>query len=145
MKVYTIGFHRKSAQQFFDLLRTSGAELVIDVRLYNTSQLAGFAKRDDLAWFLRKLCRLDYAHLPELAPTQELFDAPRSGDARREEYERRFVALLKKRRVETTLKRQSVAGACLLGSEADPRRCHRRLVAEYLQKRWKGVEIVHIA
>jgi uncharacterized protein (DUF488 family) len=144
MKVYTIGFHRKSAQRFFDLLRNSGAERVIDVRLYNTSQLAGFAKRDDLAWFLRKLCRLDYAHLPELAPTQELFDAPRSDDARREEVERSFVALLKRRRVETTLKRQSVAGACLLGSEADPRRCHRRLVAEYLQKRWKGVEIVHL-
>ena len=144
MKVYTIGFNRKSAQQFFEMVRSSGAKRVIDVRLYNTSQLAGFAKRDDVAWFLRRICRQDYAHMPELAPTQELFDESRTGDQGWEEYERRFLALLKKRRIETTLPRDAVADACLLGSEAEPRRCHRRLVAEYLQRRWKGVEIIHL-
>lgn len=144
MKVYTIGFNRKSAQQFFELVRASGVQRVIDVRLKNTSQLAGFAKRDDLEWFLRRICRRDDAHMPELAPTQKLFDEPRVGDRGLEEYERRFLALLKRRRIETTLPREAFADTCLLGSEADPRRCHRRLVAEYLQRRWKGVEIVHL-
>lgn len=145
MKVYTIGFTRKSAQQFFDLVRTSGAERVVDVRLNNTSQLAGFAKRDDLAWFLTRICRLDYVHMPDLAPTQELFDEPRTGDEGWEQYERQFLALLRKRRIEDSVPRNVIADSCLLGSEADPGRCHRRLVAEYLQKRWKGVEIDHLS
>ena len=72
MKVSTIGFTKKSARRFFELLRASGARRVVDVRLNNASQLAGFAKKDDLAWFLDEICGIGYVHLPDLAPTREL-------------------------------------------------------------------------
>lgn len=111
------------------------------MHLQNTSQLAEFGKRDDLAWFLRRIGRRDNAHMPGLAPTPELFDELRAGDRSWEECKRRFLTLLKRRRIETTLPRAAVADTCLLGSEAEPRRC--RLVPEYLQHCWKGVEIVH--
>ena len=79
MKIYTLGFTKKSAATFFELLRESGAKRVVDVRLNNSSQLAGFAKKDDLAYFLKKICRMEYVHLPQLAPTREMLDAYRKG------------------------------------------------------------------
>ena len=74
MKVFTIGFTKKPAGRFFGLLRESGARRIVDVRLNNVSQLAGFAKRDDLAYFLAEICGMEYVHLPELAPTKEMLD-----------------------------------------------------------------------
>ena len=100
MKIFTIGFTRKSAQQFFELLSSSGVERVVDVRLNNVSQLAGFAKRDDLEYFLRRVCGIDYVHLPSLAPTQEILAAYRKDHKDWSIYETQFLDLMRERRIE---------------------------------------------
>ena len=145
MKLYTIGFTQKSAADFFSLLRQSGAKRLVDVRLNNTSQLAGFAKRDDLAYFLEQLCGMEYVPLPQLAPTKEMLDAYRKGHKHWEIYESQFLELLAARRVgsEPGLKRL-LADARLLCSEHKPDRCHRRLAAEYLSRQWGNVRIEHL-
>lgn len=144
MVIYTIGFTKKTAEQFFETLRKSGAKRIVDVRLYNESQLAGFAKKEDLAYFLRKICRMDYVHLPSLAPTPDLLESIRSREITWDEYERRFLSLIRRRKIERRTPRRLISDGCLLCSEHKPDRCHRRLVAEYLQERWSGVEIVHL-
>ena len=144
MKVSTIGFTKKSARRFFDLLRASGARRVVDVRLDNASQLAGFAKKDDLAWFLDEICGIGYVHLPDLAPTRELLSDYRKKRIDWCTYEIRFLDLMRGRRIEETLSREVLDGGCLLCSEDQPHHCHRRLVAEYLHEHWGGVEIVHL-
>lgn len=144
MKVYTIGFTKKSASEFFELLRESGAKRVVDVRLNNVSQLAGFAKKDDLEYFLRKICRMNYVHLPDLAPTKEMLDAYRSGHRDWQTYEREFLALMDDRRVAKKAIKRTIANACLLCSEDKPEYCHRRLVAEYLHRHWGNVEVEHL-
>lgn len=144
MKLYTIGFTQKSARQFFELLKKSGATRIVDIRLNNVSQLAGFAKKDDLAYFLKGLCGMDYLHLPELAPTQDILDEYKKlkGDWRT--YEAHFIALLKERRVESSVPKEIIANSCLLCSEDQPQKCHRRLVAEYLHSLWGDIEIEHL-
>lgn len=144
MKTYTIGFTRKPASKFFGLLRNSGARRVVDVRLNNVSQLAGFAKRDDLAFFLEEMCDMEYVHLPILAPTKEILDDYRKGDADWSRYEQRFLALMSERRIELEVPREVIADGCLLCSEAEPHHCHRRLVVEYLQSRWGAFETEHL-
>jgi uncharacterized protein (DUF488 family) len=144
MKVYTIGFTKKSAEAFFSMIVNPGAKRVVDVRLNNVSQLAGFSKRDDLRYFLRAIGGLDYIHRPDLAPTQQLLDEYRKGKGGWPAYERAFLALMRERRIEETVPRQLIADSCLLCSEETPDRCHRRLVAEYLRDRWGGLEIVHL-
>ena len=99
MKIYTLGFTKKSAATFFELLRESGAKRVVDVRLNNSSQLAGFAKKDDLAYFLKRICRMEHVHLPQLAPTREMLDAYRKEHKDWETYERQFLALMDERRL----------------------------------------------
>jgi uncharacterized protein (DUF488 family) len=143
VRIFTIGFTRTSAQGFFERLANAGATRLIDVRLNNLSQLAGFAKRDDLKYFARRICGLGYEHRTNLAPTQAML-----GDYRRDPdswpvYETKFLRLLATRRVET-LPRAAFGGACLLCSEASPHHCHRRLVAEYLSAHWGDVEVVHL-
>ena len=144
MRLYTLGFTKKSAESFFELLRASGAARVVDVRLNNVSQLAGFTKRDDLAYFLREVCGMDYEHKPDLAPTPELLKAYRAGAVSWEDYEARFLTLMAERRIEELPMRAMMDNACLLCSEETPDQCHRRLVAEYLQEHWDDVEIVHL-
>jgi uncharacterized protein (DUF488 family) len=144
MRIYTIGFTKKSAEQFFTLLKQSGARRLADVRLNNSSQLAGFSKRDDLRYFVKAICGMEYVHLEELAPTQDILDAFKKDKGDWGEYERRFLALMKERRIEDTLERDLLDGACLLCSEETPEHCHRRLVVEYLRDRWGGVEVVHL-
>jgi uncharacterized protein (DUF488 family) len=144
LKVYTIGFTKKSAADFFELLQESGAKRLIDVRLNNVSQLSGFAKRDDLEYFLNKICGIRYVHLPELAPTREMLDAYRKEHHDWDTYERQFLALMDERRIEKKGIKRTISNGCLLCSEDKPERCHRRLVAEYLNKEWGDVEIVHL-
>ncbi len=144
MRVFTIGFTKKSAKKFFELLRTSGAKRVVDVRLNNISQLAGFAKKDDLAYFLREICAMDYVHLPALAPTQQMLDQYRKQHGEWKTYEVRFLELMKQRRIEETIPKEALADGCLLCSEDKPHYCHRRLVAEYLKQHWDQVDISHI-
>ena len=144
MKVYTIGFTKKSAANFFDLLRESGAKRLVDVRLSNVSQLAGFAKKDDLEYFLWKICRMKYVHLPELAPTREMLDSYRKQHHNWETYEQQFLSLMDAREIGKMRIKRLIANSCLLCSEDQPEHCHRRLVAEYLKQRWGDVEIIHL-
>lgn len=144
MTIYTIGFTKKSAEQFFGLLERAGVRRVIDVRLRNNSQLAGFAKKEDLAYLLRRLAGIEYVHELLLAPTPEILDGYRKRRLSWDVYEERFLELMKTRQVEQRLSPEVLADACLLCSEARPERCHRRLVAEYLQSHWRGLEIIHL-
>lgn len=144
MKLYTIGFTKSTAAHFFGRLIGAGVRRVIDVRLNNTSQLSGFAKMPDLAWFLKSLGNIDCRHEPALAPTKDMLDEYKKNRGRWEDYEPRFRALIAERRIEETLDPAELESACLLCSEATPHHCHRRVVAEYLQARWDGVEIRHL-
>ena len=144
MRLFTIGFTKKTAERFFGLLRASGARRIVDVRLHNVSQLAGFAKRDDLRYFLSELCGMGYVHLPELAPTKEILDDYRKRGGDWENYEVQFLDLMCRREIAESVSRDVVEDGCLLCSEDRPDRCHRRLVAEYLNDRWGGVEITHL-
>jgi uncharacterized protein (DUF488 family) len=142
--VFTVGFTKKSAAEFFGKLREAGVKRVVDVRLNNVSQLAGFSKRDDLQYFLKEILHIDYVQAPLLAPTQDLLDAYRKSKGRWEDYERDFLALMKERRIEEKIDPSLLAGGCLLCSEDKPHRCHRRLVVEYLQRHWGNLSITHI-
>ncbi len=144
-QVCTIGFTRKSLEEFILSLRRAGVEAVIDVRLRNTSQLAGFAKKDDLAFLLREGFQIHYEHRPELAPTPEILDTYRA-DGDWEAYERAFRSLLDQRDAlragrEITERCSSI---CLLCSESTADRCHRRLIAEWWADRLPGLNIVHL-
>jgi uncharacterized protein (DUF488 family) len=145
VKLFTIGFTKKSAESFFTKLQRAGVRRLVDVRLNNVSQLAGFAKRDDLRYFAKVICGIDYVHAPELAPTQEMLDRFRkSHEADWASYAREFLELMRTRRVESTLTPVLLDHACLLCSEDRPQRCHRRLVAEYLQQQLGDLEVEHI-
>ncbi|MEU5402774.1 DUF488 domain-containing protein [Streptomyces sp. NPDC005963] len=144
MKIYTIGFTKKSAEKFFGLLRTSGATTLVDVRLNNVSQLAGFAKRDDLRFFLDELCGMGYTHRPDLAPTQAILDDYKKQATGWETYENRFLKIMEQRTIEDTVPQCLIDNAVLLCSEDKPHHCHRRLVAEYLADRWGSVTVEHL-
>ena len=145
MEIHTIGFTQKSAAEFFGILRRAGIRRLIDVRLNNTSQLAAFAKRDDLQFFLRELCDADYRHEPTLAPTEDILDAYKKKLLAWEDYETRYVDLLIERAAETTVDRRLFdVPAVLLCSEPSPEHCHRRLAAEYLARKWGNVNVVHL-
>jgi uncharacterized protein (DUF488 family) len=142
--VYTIGFTKKNAAQFFEKLRDAGVKRVVDVRLNNSSQLAGFSKRDDLKYFLNKILGIDYVEQPLLAPTQPMLDQYKKNGGDWDIYERAFLDLMSERKIEDKISPAEIAGGCLLCSEDKPHHCHRRLAAEYLQQRWGNLQISHI-
>lgn len=145
MKLYTIGFTKKTAEQFFTLIKQHRVERLLDIRLHPGGQLAGFAKQDDLAYFLNKLAGCDYLHMPNLAPSDDVLSTYRK-DHNWPRYVERFEALMDERGIPDALDRSifDEKACCLLCSEATPEKCHRRLVAERLAKRWPNVEIVHL-
>ncbi len=143
-KLYTIGFTKKSAEQFFTALKQAGVRHVIDVRLNNASQLSGFAKRGDLQYFLREICGIGYEHRPDLAPTETLLKAFRGKTMDWDAYEREFWALLRSRLIEKCIGREVLENSCLLCSEPDAAHCHRRIVAEYLREALGGIDICHL-
>lgn len=144
MKIFTIGFTQKSAEEFFNRLRQPGLHRLIDIRLNNVSQLAAFTKKEDLKFFLREICKIEYVHLPELAPNKDILDAYKKNRGDWAAYERQFLSLLTARRIENKLDKRLFDGGCLLCSEATPEYCHRRLVGEYLREKWGDVEIQHL-
>ena len=138
ISVSSIGFTQSTARDFFERLARAKVKKVIDVRLHNTSQLAGYAKSEDLAYFLKKIGGIDYAHLPLLAPTDAMLKAYKKEKGDWGIYEAQFLSLMRERKIETRLNPQMFEGACLLCSEATPHSCHRRLICEYLNDKWDG-------
>lgn len=132
INTFTIGFTKKKAETFFNFVQDNNIETMIDVRLNNISQLAGFAKRDDLSFFLDKLCGTKYIHLPDLAPTKEILNPYKKGNMTWESYEEKFLNLMSSRNIEKHLDPTLFNNGCLLCSEHEPHLCHRRLVIEYL-------------
>jgi len=145
MKLYTIGFTKKSAREFFEILKNNGIQCLVDIRLHPDGQLSGFSKKDDLAYFLKELLGCDYRHFPKLAPTDEILKTYRK-DHDWKRYELAFEELMDQRDVpeilDKTLFEEKVC--CLLCSEEKPEKCHRRLVAERLARVWQNVEIIHL-
>ncbi len=146
MKIYTIGFTQKSAKEFFEKIGKNNVELLIDIRLNNVSQLAGFAKGKDLEYFLKQICNCEYVHDALFAPTKELLDDYRAKKTSWEKYEEIFSNIINERNLakrfkELYMKNENV---CLLCTEPTAQQCHRRLVAEYLKNNIENVEIIHI-
>ncbi|MBI5599248.1 MAG: DUF488 domain-containing protein [Deltaproteobacteria bacterium] len=142
--VFTIGFTKKSARVFFELLQRSGIRRLIDIRLNNESQLAGFTKKDDIEYFLKAIANIEYSHRPEFAPSKEILDGYKKKKITWADYEQRFQALLRERKVEDLIAAADLEKACLLCSEPKPGECHRRLVAEYLRSKLGDIEIRHL-
>lgn len=144
LQTYTIGFTKKSAKTFFSKLHEAGVTRVVDVRLNNSSQLAGFAKRDDLEFFLKGLYGIEYVHVPELAPTADILDKYKKHNGDWSVYEREFLELMDKRKIQDTVPKELVSGGCLLCSEHLPTHCHRRLAIEYLERHWGEISVTHL-
>lgn len=138
-KVFTIGFTGKSAETFFTLLRNAHCRRLLDVRLNNTSQLAGFTKRGDLPFFLKELCNMEYFAVPELAPEPGMLADYRNGTIPWSRYEELYTELLRQREVEKKFNPDFFDRACLLCSEHLPNHCHRRIVLDYLNRQWGNV------
>lgn len=117
---------------------------MIDTRLNNVSQLAGFAKKKDLQYFLKEIADIDYIHLVDLAPTKDILDDYKKNKGEWSVYEQKFTDLLTKREIEKKLDSEIIEDSCLLCSEAKPHHCHRRLVAEYLSNHWGNININHL-
>jgi uncharacterized protein (DUF488 family) len=144
INIFTIGFAGKSASEFFTKLKDAGVKTVIDVRLNNVSQLAGFTKKRDIEYFLKEIGQIEYVHRPELAPTKSILDAYRKKEIDWSEYERQFHELMIERQIENRITGEQINNSCFLCSEAEPKNCHRRLVVEYLQNHWPDVLIHHL-
>ena len=144
VRLFTIGFTQRSAKDFFTTLKQHDVQKIIDVRLNNTSQMAGFTKRRDLCYFLENLCDCKYVHRITWAPTQDLLDDYRNKTINWGDYKSRFLDILYKRQIENETNVDDLNLSCLLCSEYDANACHRRLVAEYLQARFPNVKIVNL-
>ena len=144
IRLFTIGFTQTTARNFFTSLKDAGVKRVVDVRLNNNSQLAGFSKKEDLAYFLKEIAGIEYIHLPELAPTQDILDAYKKNKGDWGIYEREFLNLMSRREIEKTVQPELLQRGCLLCSEHLPHHCHRRLVAEYLNSKWGGIMAKHL-
>ncbi len=143
--LYTIGFTKKSAEQFFSLLRANNVKQLIDVRINNSSQLSGFAKGKDLEFFAKEICHIPYKHVTDFAPTKELLDKWHKQEVSWEKYEDIYTSLLKKRDILKKYGVKQYNGACFLCSEETTENCHRRLLTEYMQKHSaEEVKIIHL-
>ena len=145
MEIYTIGFTKKTAEKFFETLKRAGIRRLVDVRLNNVSQLAGFTKKNDLDYFLKEICGAEYIHEPLLAPTAKLLNAYKKKEIDWGAYESSFIALIRERKIEDNLDKHLFAiPSVLLCSEATSEQCHRRLVADYLANKWHLAGIKHL-
>lgn len=143
--LYTIGFTKKSAEQFFELLRTNHISKLVDVRISNSSQLAGFAKGNDLKYFVKQICHSDYVHITDFAPTKDLLSKWRKEEVNWEQYTEIYLNLLKERNIIKRYGINNFDNSCFLCSEETPEMCHRRLLVEYLKEySTEKVEIIHL-
>ena len=145
MEIYTIGFTKRTAAEFFAALKRAGIKRLLDVRLNNVSQLAGFTKRDDLPFFLKEICGAEYVHQPLFAPTQDMLDAYKKQKGSWQDYEKQFLQLMGERKIEEQIDRDTFSvPTTLLCSETTAQHCHRRLVLEYLKGKWGDLKISHL-
>lgn len=144
MTLYTIGFTKKSAEEFFDILTKNSVRRIIDTRLNNKSQLAGFTKEEDLKYFLKKISNIDYVYMPQWAPTEEILNGYRKKLIKWQEYEKKYMDVLKARNILEKLDLTILEDSCLLCSEEKPEYCHRRLLAEYLAKCNNNIKVIHL-
>ncbi|MFZ4439203.1 MAG: DUF488 family protein [Syntrophales bacterium] len=144
MNIFTIGFTKKNLRTFIERLNTAGAKKVIDIRLHNTSHLAGYAKKDNLEYVL-SLVGIGYEHHPELAPTEVMLTDYTKGTLSWQDYEKKFKDVLAQRNLIQNMSFMGEGGpVCLLCAEDKPHQCHRRLVAEYYASNTEGVQIRHL-
>ena len=144
MKIYTIGFTQKNAEEFFSKIKSHHVRRLIDIRIHPNGQLSGFAKQEDLPYFLKGLAdNFGYAYMPDLAPTKDILKEYRD-DGDWERYVTRFESLMDERNIPHALNPDDFNESCLLCSEVTPEQCHRRLVAERFAKHWQDVEIIHL-
>ncbi len=144
VKVFTIGYANKNAREFFTILAQADISKVIDVRLYNTSQLAGFTKKQDIEYFLQTIVGAGYIHLPIMAPTKQLLNSYKKELISWQQYETQFKTIIAGRQIEKHIMLQDLDMACFLCSEAKADNCHRRLVTEYLAEHWQNISINHL-
>jgi uncharacterized protein (DUF488 family) len=142
--LYTIGFTKKTAKHFFEILKKNNVKKVIDIRLNNKSQLAGFSKGDDLQYFLHEIAGISYVHILMYAPTEDVLKQYQRGEISWIQYQKKYLELLEKRKIIENLDPTSLDRACLLCSEEVPDQCHRRLLAEYIQGNIPDVKIMHL-
>lgn len=144
IKIFTIGFTNKTASLFFSLLKKNGVEKIIDTRINNVSQLSGFAKGNDLAFFAKEISNIEYEHRIDFAPTKDLLTDFRNKKITWEKYEIEYLNLLDRRKIAQKVQIENLHKNCLLCSEHTPEKCHRRLLAEYLKYAYKDIEIIHL-
>ena len=145
MNIYTIGFTKKKAAEFFNILKKAGIKRLVDIRLNNSSQLAGFTKSDDLKYFLKEICGIDYRHEPLLAPNENILKEYKKGGGNWQKYEHDFIKLMSERKIEEKFKPELFEiPTVLLCSEQTSEHCHRRLVLEYLKKKWGNINIINL-
>lgn len=138
--IYTIGFTGKSAEEFFTILKNAGVKRIIDVRLYPSTQLSGFARKKDLTFFMKNLCGIGYQHNVELAPTDEILKNYKDGKISWQDYEIEYLKHIEG----INIKPELLDKACFLCAEKIPEKCHRRLLVEYIQNKFEGIEIKHL-
>ena len=142
--LYTIGYTKRSAQSFFTTLEDANVKLLIDIRLNNTSQLAGYTKKEDLAFFLKAISSCDYVHLPEFAPSKDILDSYHAKNIDWQVYESKFTELLESRNPIMQIRGLNIDHSCLLCAEPKPDKCHRRLVANYIKQYYPEIQIQHL-
>jgi len=142
--LYTIGFSGKDAKTFFELLKFNNVQTLLDVRLNNVSQLAGYTKKKDFAYFLDNICNIKYAHLTILAPTKEILDAYKNAQITWKDYESKYVSLINERQIERNLRDVYFDNSCLLCSEKNAEQCHRRLAANMIKETFLLDKITHL-
>ena len=145
ISLYTIGFTKKSAERFFNLIRDNGVKQLVDIRISNSSQLSGFAKGSDLDYFVKEICHIPYTHVTDFAPTKDLLDRWHKKEVTWEQYEQEYRSILKERSILKNHSIKKLNGVCFLCSEDTPDYCHRRLLAEYIKQHSKEeVTIKHL-
>ncbi len=144
IKLFTIGFTKKSAEHFFELLKNNGVNKIVDIRINNSSQLAGFTKGSDLAYFAKSINNIGYIHIPDFAPTKELLSNYQNKKIDWVGYQKIFMSLIEQRKVFSKYDITGFDGACFLCSEESPEKCHRRLLVEYFKEKNKNIQIIHL-
>ncbi len=153
MKLYTIGFKKRSAEKFFTILKDSNIQKLIDVRRKNNSLFSGFTKKQDLRFFLEECFAIIYEHIPEFAPSEGLLKSYRKRIGSKkydlnawDDYERQFYREVLSKPIVGRFKIavETFSSVCLLCSEEKADYCHRRLLAEYFERQLSNIKVIHL-